>query len=230
MSDQCPNCGTRVSEQAAACPKCRARVTVPHLEPVLATTQAGPSEFVPTLVAQGLRTGAVPLAVPAAVSTISPALAPRVSVSVSVVAPPPTIVIMNQGNGSPGFLIRAIWFLFFGWWLSFWWIALAWLLNLTVIGLPLGLTMLNRVPSVLTLQGQKKQLSVTQHDGVTLIQNSNIAQLPMWLRASYFVLIGWWASLAFAMMAWGLSVLILTLPLGLLMFNFLPQVTTLRRN
>ena len=56
------------------------------------------------------------------------------------------------------------------------------------------------------------------------------AQLPMWLRAIYFVLIGWWASLAFGLVAWLLRVLILTLPLGLIMFNFLPQVTTLRRN
>jgi uncharacterized membrane protein YccF (DUF307 family) len=143
--------------------------------------------------------------------------------------PSTNVIIMNQGNGSPGFLIRAIWFLFVGWWLSFWWISLAWLLNLTIIGLPVGLMMLNRVPTVLTLQGQKKQLSVTQHDGVTLIQNTDVAQLPMWLRASYFVLIGSWASLAFAMIAWGLSVLILTLPIGLIMFNFLPQVTTLRR-
>ncbi len=104
------------------------------------------------------------------------------------------------------------------------------MLNLTIIGLPLGLMMINRIPTVLTLQGQKKQLSITQRDGVTLIQNTDVAQLPIWLRATYFVLIGSWASLAFAMIAWVLSVLILTLPIGLLMFNFLPQVTTLRRN
>jgi uncharacterized membrane protein YccF (DUF307 family) len=202
-------------------------MTIPQTEHVLPTTHAARTEDAPHLVVQGSPTVAEALAVPASAPTHT--AAPHVVVNVNMATPSTNVIIMNQGNGSPGFLIRAIWFLFVGWWLSFWWISLAWLLNLTIIGLPVGLMMLNRVPTVLTLQGQKKQLSVTQHDGVTLIQNTDVAQLPMWLRASYFVLIGSWASLAFAMIAWGLSVLILTLPIGLIMFNFLPQVTTLRR-
>jgi len=168
--------------------------------------------------------------IPAAFTPVTPARSPQVSVQVNVSTPSNNVIVLHQGDASPGFLIRALWFVFIGWWLSFWWITIAWLLNLTIIGLPLGLIMINRVPVVITLQSQKKRIVVTQQGGATLIQSRDIDQLPMWLRAIYFVLIGWWASLAFGLVAWLLSVLILTLPLGLIMFNFLPQVTTLRRN
>jgi len=170
--------------------------------------------------------------VPQQPAQIAPALAhiQQVAVQVNVPAPSPsTVVVLNQGDGTPSFLIRAFWFLFVGWWLSFWWIAVAWLLNLTIIGLPLGLMMINRIPSVLTLQGAKKEVSVTHQNGVTLVQTKAVDQLPLLTRAIYFVLIGWWASLALAVIAWGLSVLIITLPIGLLIFNLLPQITTLRR-
>jgi uncharacterized membrane protein YccF (DUF307 family) len=55
------------------------------------------------------------------------------------------------------------------------------------------------------------------------------AQPPFLLRAVYFVVIGWWFSLLWAAVAWLLCATILGLPLGVLMLNALPLVTTLRR-
>jgi uncharacterized membrane protein YccF (DUF307 family) len=48
-------------------------------------------------------------------------------------------------------LIRIVYFLVLGWWLSGIWMGLAWLLSVSIIGFPLGLYMVNRVPFVITL-------------------------------------------------------------------------------
>jgi hypothetical protein len=229
----CPSCSQNLVEGAAFCTRCGARIKSESSVP----TTVVASEVLPANVA--MSAAASPLAVatatvpapPVALATgNSPAPVPQVTVNVSAPAPSNTVVIMNQGDGSPGFLIRLVWFLCMGWWLSFFWISRAWVFNLTVIALPVGLMMINRVPKILTLHADKKQFTMTQQGGVTVIQQTSIAQLPMWIRAVYFVLIGWWASALFAYVAWGLSVLVLTLPVGLLMFNYLPQVTTLRKN
>ena len=50
------------------------------------------------------------------------------------------------------FLLRALYFLLIGVWLSLLWMLVAWALGLTLIGLPLSIWMLNRVPAVTTLK------------------------------------------------------------------------------
>ena len=47
--------------------------------------------------------------------------------------------------------IRAIWFVAAGWWIGAIWMGIAYLLCLTVLGIPLGLMMFNRVGGVMTL-------------------------------------------------------------------------------
>lgn len=49
-------------------------------------------------------------------------------------------------------ITRAIYFLLIGWWFSLIWILLAWLLAVTVVGLPAAQSMFLRVNAVLTLQ------------------------------------------------------------------------------
>ncbi|HEY3231671.1 MAG TPA: YccF domain-containing protein, partial [Roseiflexaceae bacterium] len=70
----------------------------------------------------------------------------------------PIIVTRNDGAS---LLIRAIYFIVIGWWLSGIWAAIAWLLCVTIIGLPLGLYMLNRLPQVVTLKPSPRNLMVT---------------------------------------------------------------------
>jgi uncharacterized membrane protein YccF (DUF307 family) len=53
-----------------------------------------------------------------------------------------------------GCLIRAIYFILIGWWFSFIWANVGWFLAATIIGLPLGLWMLNRLPAITTLYRQ----------------------------------------------------------------------------
>jgi uncharacterized membrane protein YccF (DUF307 family) len=49
------------------------------------------------------------------------------------------------------FLLRALWFVLIGWWLSALWLAAAWALCTVIIGLPFGFWMFDRVPAVITL-------------------------------------------------------------------------------
>lgn len=61
---------------------------------------------------------------------------------------------------------------------------------------------------------------------VTIKVNDN--QPPLILSIIWFLVIGWWASAIWIHVAWFLNVLILTMPIGLLMLNMVPRVTTLR--
>jgi len=48
-------------------------------------------------------------------------------------------------------LVRALWFVFVGWWVTPIVVNTAWLLNVTVVLLPIGIKLINLVPTVLTL-------------------------------------------------------------------------------
>ena len=50
------------------------------------------------------------------------------------------------------FLLRALWFVFVGWWLAGIMLAVGYLLCLTIIGLPFGFWLFDAVPWALTLR------------------------------------------------------------------------------
>jgi len=115
-------------------------------------------------------------------------------------------------------VVRIAWFLLVGWWLTLLAIEIAWVLNVTIVLLPLGVKIINRVPYLLTL---KRRDTGMQADGV--------AQTSLLVRAVYFVLVGWWASFIWANVAWVLCVSVIGIPIGIWMFNKLPYVTSLYR-
>lgn len=123
-------------------------------------------------------------------------------------------------------LLRVLYFFLFGWYATGAWINVAWLLNATIIGLPAGLWMLNRVPQVLTLQPYKQVIVDT---GTDFKQASGLPQRPWLGRALYFVVIGWWLSFLWSNVAWAISLTVIGLPLAIWMFNRLPGITTLMR-
>ena len=50
------------------------------------------------------------------------------------------------------FILRAIYFLLIGWWLSGIWMSVGWVASVTIVGLPVAIWMFNRVPAITTLR------------------------------------------------------------------------------
>ncbi|MFP4440236.1 MAG: YccF domain-containing protein [Chloroflexaceae bacterium] len=134
-----------------------------------------------------------------------------------------TIVVQDRG---PNILLRAVYFIVVGIWLSGIWATVAWVLCITIIGLPPGLWMLNRLPQVTTLQPQRNDLVITAGGTAT---RQNVPQRSFLVRALYFVLVGWWFSALWLTVAWALCTVIIGLPFGFWMFNRVPAVITLAR-
>lgn len=131
--------------------------------------------------------------------------------------------IIYEQTGRPGCLWQILWFAFIGWWLGAIWVGVAWLLCLTIIGLPVGAAMLNNVPQVMALRG-RRLVRVTP-DG----QTSDVPQINLFIRAVYFLLIGWWLSAIWMVLAYALCMTIIGLPLGFWMFDAVPTLVTLKR-
>jgi len=143
---------------------------------------------------------------------------------------PQQIVNVNIQQKEHGLFMRALYFIFIGWWAGLFWLNMGYFLVLTVIGLPVGLLMLNRLPTVLTLKPASQQVNINITGGVTNINIGGAQQVSFLIRAVYFVFIGWWAGLLLAWAAYALFVLVVTIPLGVMLLNLLPTVITLRKN
>ena len=118
----------------------------------------------------------------------------------------------------PNWFITLLWFIFVGSWLSALWSFGAWLLIISVIGMPLGNAMLNHLPHVAALQPPLRPEGIERPGPV------------FWLwRALYFVLVGWWLSLVWLSVAWAVSLTLIGLPLAVAMWNRTPAITTLAR-
>lgn len=139
-------------------------------------------------------------------------------------------VSIQQERG-PGLLIRALYFLFFGLWLGGIWTIIAWILVVSIIGLPIGLLMLNRLPQVMTLKPIRENRFLVQKDGQWVMRSYTREQPSFLARALYFILIGWWFSALWLASAWIISgiTLGLGLPLAFWMFDRVPAITTLSR-
>ena len=143
--------------------------------------------------------------------------------------PPPPTVIVERPQGGPGCLLRAIWFLLIGIWLSGIVVAVAYIFCLTIIGLPVGFWLFNRLPVVLTLRPRTETQVLEVHNGVTYVTGVKEKQLPTIVRALWFILVGWWLGGLYVALAWALCAIIITLPIGLWLFNRVGAVMTLLR-
>jgi uncharacterized membrane protein YccF (DUF307 family) len=144
--------------------------------------------------------------------------------------PPPAPIVVEQKSG-PGLLVRALWFVFVGWWLSGIVASIAWFAMITIIGLPLGIWLVNRLPTVITLRPRTSYAYATVDNAGTWVYSraAAIPQLPWWVRGIWFLLVGWWASFFVMAVAWALLLPIITIPIGLWLFNRVPFVASLYR-
>lgn len=141
----------------------------------------------------------------------------------------PGTTIINNNN--PGCLVRGLWFLCVGLWLGGIVSIAAWVLIITIIGMPFGILLLNRLPQIMTLKPIRTVTTVTTVDGRTVMIHSDVKQIHFIWRAIYFILIGWWFSLVWLILAWIFAGLTfgLLLPVSFWMFDAVPTITTLAR-
>jgi|AntRauMinimDraft_4_1070384.scaffolds.fasta_scaffold00185_23 uncharacterized membrane protein YccF (DUF307 family) len=137
-------------------------------------------------------------------------------------------VSIEQEDTSPSVVVRGAYFLLFGWWASGVWLSIAWLFNLTIIGMPLGIKMINFVPKIVSLKDRTIETERTvDGDGNVTITQGTSEQYSLPLRAAYFLLVGWWASGVWVFFAWVASITIVGLPLAVWMYDRLPFVVSL---
>lgn len=136
---------------------------------------------------------------------------------------------MVKTNRNPGCLIQLLWFAFVGIWLGQIWAVVAWILTVSVIGLPFGIAMLNMLPKVIALREPESVVRISDRNGQLNRERVENRQLPFILRALYFVLIGWWFSALWIEAAFAISLTVIGLPVGFWMFDLVPGVLTLKR-
>lgn len=138
--------------------------------------------------------------------------------------------MVAETKDGPGLLVRALWFVFIGWWLTAIVSGLAWVAMITIIGLPLGIWLINRVPTVLTLRPRTSYVYAwTDAAGNAQTSEVRIEQPAWWIRGLWFVFIGSWASALVMLLGFMLILLIITMPIGLMLYNRVPFVASLYR-
>jgi uncharacterized membrane protein YccF (DUF307 family) len=138
-----------------------------------------------------------------------------VNVTVNV-AGPPQIMVRSQ----PGCLIQFIYFIFIGWWLGALAMTLAYLLFVTILGIPLGVLIINKLPYLMALRQTEPIISVV---GVNSTQHNFL------IRAVWFLLIGFWLTALWLSVAYLLACTIIGMPIGFWMFDRAPAILTLHR-
>lgn len=229
----CPTCDTPNTNDARFCTGCGAALTP---SAGVATAPLGPAPMPAAPQPPVAAPGAAPVTHGnpdlGATRMVTPPASPfNQTINVNVQAAPSPVVVMAPTVAGPGCLVRGLYFLFIGLWLGAIWTSVAWALLVSVIGLPLGLLMLNRLPQVMTLKPVRTQMRVVNQGGVVLIGQGQIEQRPFWLRALYFVLVGWWLSGLWLFTAWSLIGVTfgLGLPLAFWMFDRTPAIVSLAR-
>jgi uncharacterized membrane protein YccF (DUF307 family) len=128
---------------------------------------------------------------------------------------------------SPNIIIRIVWFLVVGLWLSGIWTVAAWAISLTIIGLPIGMAMLNALPQISTLRARQNRTYVDANGRVVINYTS---QYPLIIRIFWFILAGWWLSAIWLAIAWACGSTIIGLPFSFWMIDRAPKVMLLTRN
>ena len=125
--------------------------------------------------------------------------------------PDRTVIVAESPE--PNLLIRVLWFLFVGWWLSGLATFVAIVLQLTILGIPLAVFVINRMPQIVTLKSSRRLQIAIDDAGGTVVHHANRPQRSFWVRAAYYVLVGWWAVSLWLALAWLIAVTILGLPI-----------------
>ena len=134
-----------------------------------------------------------------------------------------------QVHTGPGLLVRAVWFIVIGWWLTAFVSVIAWACLASIILLPVGIWLINRVPTVLTLRPRTADLYTWTDASGVHVGTIPIAQQHWVVRGVWFIFVGWWLSAIVMTVGYALVLLVITLPLGLMLYNRVPFAASLYR-
>ena len=138
--------------------------------------------------------------------------------------------VIIETHNNPGCLLQILWFAFIGIWLGQIWMAVAWVLMITIIGIPFGIAMINMLPKVIALREPTQRVLVrTTQEGHLVQSEVEPKQIHFLLRALYFILIGWWLSAIWMELAYFICLTIIGLPIGFWMFDRVPAILSLKR-
>lgn len=137
---------------------------------------------------------------------------------------PPVVVKVK----THGFIVRALYYIFIGWWFGLVWALLSWVVYATVVGAPLGVKMMNKIPGAISLKAREKDIKVFSDETGYEVKQVKREQYPWWARVLYYP-VGLVLSLMVILLAWLLCELLITLPLGIILFNKVPVVASLAR-
>lgn len=127
-----------------------------------------------------------------------------------------TIII----NSQPGCIVQILFFIFIGWWLGAFAVSLAYLLFLTVIGIPLGVAIINKIPYLMALRRTEPTISY---------EGQKTSQVNILIRIVWFFLLGWELTAILLAIAYLFCVTIIGMPIGFWLFDLAPGVLTLHR-
>ncbi len=218
MDRRCPACGAQIQASDRFCENCGAAMTPASVMPMQDTPPSVSSShaYAPANAAPPFHQQPAAHQSWSGVVTVSP-------------SPPPTVVFSPQTR-QHSFVVRALWFLCIGWWLSGIVMVLGYLFTVTIAGMPLGFYFLNRIPQALTLRARTAAFRTEVRDGVTYVVETELPQYPWYIRALWFVFVGWWLGALWLIAAWLLSLPVITLPISIWMFNRTSGVITLQRH
>ena len=140
-----------------------------------------------------------------------------------------TQIVETKKN--PGCLVQILWFAFIGWWLGQAWITVAWIAMVTVIGIPLGVWMLDRLPKAVALREHSRKVRISvRKDGSIERREIEPGQVFILFRIVYFFFIGWWLTALWMEAAYWFCMTVIGLPVGFWMFDRVPALLSLRRD
>lgn len=133
-----------------------------------------------------------------------------------------------QQNNSPSWVIRIIWFIFVGWWLSAIFMVIGLVGIASIILSPIGFWFINRVPWAQTLRQRSTRFSYLEQNGQMVLTQHAPQQYPWPIRLLYLP-IGFVLGLFWLSIAWSISIPIISLPISIWMVDRAPSIITLER-
>jgi len=130
-----------------------------------------------------------------------------------------------QEETGPNLILRILWMLFVGWWLSGIFYIVGAILTLLIVTAPLGMIVIQKIGWAFSLyQESKYQTGYTASGQAIQIEKQNANFI---IRFLYFLFFGWWVGGIALVVSWIAGITIIGLPLTFYINNRLGKIMTL---